>query len=248
MSPSPSPAPSDDTPATPASSAPNPHGLLTGIVEALVNDPGAEFRVRVHLPSLGDDGDARVWARLATFYASNGSGACFYPEPGDEVVVGFLNADPGLPVVLGSVYGKARAPAEPPTETNDVKALVTRGGQRLAFDDRDGVLEIRTSGHFVRLDEKRGEVRIEDENRNRVTLSSRGIALESASHVTISAKGNVTVDAGGNLALHAVGNVSVEGLQVAAKGKAKLTASSGAETQVTSSGIVEVRGTLVKIN
>jgi len=227
---------------------PQVQGLQTGIVKAVANDPGKDFRVQVNLPIVGDARNALVWARLATFYASKGFGALFYPEVGDEVVVGFMNDDPRFAVVLGSVYSSGRAPPSAPIDKNDRKSLVTRGKLRLDFDDKDLVLEIRTPKHTIRLDDKAGEVRVEDGNRNKVTLSKSGIALESASNLSITAKGNVTVDAKGNLSLKAGGNATLEGTQVVGKAKLKLSASSGGMSEVKASGLVKVQGAIVKIN
>jgi uncharacterized protein involved in type VI secretion and phage assembly len=189
-----------------------------------------------------------VWARLATFYASKGFGAAFYPEPGDEVVVGFMNDDPRFPVVLGSVYSTGRAPTSTPAEKNDLKELVTRGKLTLSFDDANGILEIRTPRHHIRLDDKADEVRVEDGSHNRVTLSKGGITVESAGDLTLKAKANVSVEAGGNLSLKARGNVSVEGIEVSNKAQAKLSASSGGIAEVKASALLEVKGALVKIN
>ena len=227
---------------------PQVQGLQTGVVKAVAKDPGGEFRVQVNLPLVGEAREALVWARLATFYASKGFGALFYPEVGDEVVVGFMNDDPRFAVVLGSVYSTNRAPPVPPAEKNDLKKLVTRGKLTLSFDDANGVLEIRTPKHVIKLDDKAGEVRVEDGNRNRIVLSKSGIALESASNLTLSAKGNVTVDAKGNVSLKAAANASLEGLQVATKAKAKLSATSGGLAEVKATGILQVNGALVKIN
>jgi uncharacterized protein involved in type VI secretion and phage assembly len=227
---------------------PQVQGLQTGVVKAVAKDPGNEFRVQVNLPLVGGAKNALVWARLATFYASKGFGALFYPEPGDEVVVGFMNDDPRYPVVLGSVYSKKLAPPSPPTEKNDLKALVTRGKLKITFDDKDGVLEIRTPKAVVRLDDKAGEVRVEDQNRNKVTLSKGGIALDSASNLTLTAKGNVTIDAKGNLALKATGNATLDGNQVTSKGRIKYSAGSGGMTELKASGLVKINGAIVKIN
>jgi Rhs element Vgr protein len=231
-----------------SSQLPQVQGLQTGIVKAVAKDPGKDFRVQVNLPLVGDAKNALVWARLATFYASKGFGALFYPEVGDEVVVGFMNDDPRFAVVLGSVYSSGRAPPSPPTDKNDLKSLVTRGKLRLDFNDKDLVLEIRTPKHTISLDDKAGEVRVVDGNRNKVTLSKDGIALESASNLSITAKGNVTVDAKGNLSLKAGGNATIEGTQVVGKAKLKLSASSGGMSEVKASGLVKVQGAIVKIN
>ena len=231
-----------------AAQMPQVAGLQTGVVKAVAADPGGGFRVQVNLPLVGGAKDALVWARLATFYASNGFGAHFYPEPGDEVVVGFMNDDPRFPVVLGSVYSSGRAPASQPAEKNDLKELVTRGKLTLSFDDENGVLEIRTPKHRIRLDDKADEVRVEDGSHNRVTLAKGGITVESASDLTLKARANVSVEAGGNLSLKARGNVSVEGIEVSNKAKAKLSASSGGIAELKASALLEVKGALVKIN
>lgn len=227
---------------------PQVQGLQTGVVRAVARDPGNEVRVQVNLPLVGEAKNALVWARLATFYASKGVGAFFYPEPGDEVVVGFMNDDPRYPVILGSVYSSKLAPPYPPAEKNDLKALVTRGKLRLTFDDKDGVLEISTPRHSVRLDDKAATVQVKDGNGNKVTLSKSGVALESASNLTLTAKGNVTIDAKGNLAMKAGGNATLEGIQVSSKAKLKYSAASGGLAEVKASGLLKVQGAIVKIN
>jgi Rhs element Vgr protein len=222
-------------------------GLQTGVVRAVATDPGGGFRVQVNLPLLGDVAPALVWARLATFYASKGFGALFYPEPGDEVVVGFMNDDPRFPVVLGSVYSANRAPPAAPAEKNDIKELITRGKLTLRFDDANAVLEIRTPKSRICLDDRADEVRVEDGNGNHVTLAKGGITVESASDLTLKAAGNVSVQAGGNLSLGATGDVSVEGLNVSARAQANLSAT-GSAAELKGSASVVVKGAVVMIN
>lgn len=223
-------------------------GLQTGIVKQVAKDPGGEFRVLVTLPILQDSAKG-VWARLGGFYASNKVGALFYPEIGDEVVVGFMNEDPRYPVILGSVYSKKLAPPYAPDEKNNRKAVVTRSKLEISFDDQNKVIEIKTPGkHVIKLDDKSGALSIRDSNDNQISLSKGGITISSASNLKISAKGNVTIDAGANLGLKAKANASMEGLQVAHKAKAKFSANGTAAAELTASGMLTVRGTLVKIN
>lgn len=222
-------------------------GLQTGIVKKVGADPGGEFRVQVNLPLVGDTNAALVWARLSTMYAGNGMGTFFYPEPGDEVVVGFMNDDPRFAVILGSVYSKKLAPPLVPDDKNDKKAIVTRGKLQIAFDDKDAVLEIRTPKHSIRLDDKTGEVTIADGNQNTVVLSKSGIAMESAKEVTITARTNVTIEAKANLTLKAGGTAALEGAVVNARASGKLSAQ-GALAELKASGITQVQGAVVKIN
>jgi Rhs element Vgr protein len=223
-------------------------GLQAGIVKQTGKDPAGEFRVLVTLPLI-QEGASAVWARLGTFYASNKVGAFFYPEVGDEVVVAFMNEDPRFPVILGSVYSKKLAPPLPPDEKNLKKALVTKGKLQVLFDDDAKVIEIQTPGkHVIKLDDKSGALSIRDGNDNNVTLSKGGVSITSASNLKLTAKANITVEAGANLDLKAKANASIEGLQVAHKAKAKFAANGAASAEITSSGMLTVRGTLVKIN
>lgn len=223
-------------------------GLQTGVVKTVGKDPGGEYRVQVDLPLVGDGKEALVWARLATVYAGNQVGAVFYPEVGDEVIVGFMNQDPRFPVILGAVYSKKLPPPVPPEAPNDVKALVTRGKLEVRFDDKDKVLTVRTPKQTVTLDDKAGEIRIEDGNQNRVVLGKSGVTIESAKNLTLTAKGNIVLDAKGTLSAKSAATASLEGATVNVKAQAKLAASSGGMTELTASGVVKVQGSLVKIN
>lgn len=223
-------------------------GLQTGIVKQVAKDPGGQFRVAIEMPLLQMPGQL-VWARLASFYASNKIGEVFYPEVGDEVVVGFMNQDPRYPVILGSLYSKKLPPPYPPDEKNNKKAIVTRSKLELTFDDQDKVIEIRTPGkNVIRLDDKAGKIAVTDGNSNSITLSKSGVVIESGANMTLKAKGNVTVDAGGNLKLTAKANATMDGLQVAHTAKGKFSANGTGTAELKSSGILTVQGTLVKIN
>ena len=227
-------------------------GLQTGIVKGVTNDPDGEFRVLVNLPLL-QNVNKSIWTRLSTFYASNKAGSVFFPEQGDEVVVGFMNEDPRFPVIIGSVYSKklaAPAPYAPDDKNkNTKKAIVTKGNLELSFDDQDKIIEIKTPGkNIIRMDDKAGEISILDSNKNKVSLSKSGIVLESGSNMKITAKGNLTIESDGNLSLNAKGNASMQGAQVAHKAKTKFSASGAMTAELTASGMLTVRGGMVKIN
>ncbi len=223
-------------------------GLQTGVVKKVAGDPAGEFRVFVSLPLLQDDAKG-VWARLGGFYASDKVGAVFYPETGDEVVVGFMNEDPRFPVILGSVYGKKLAPPVAPDEKNSKKALVTKSKLEITFDEEGKIIEIKTPGNnSVKLDDKGKTILIKDGNGNTVSLSNSGITLDSASNINITAKGNITVDAKANVKVKATANASIEALQIAHKAQTKFSAQGTAQAEVTASGMLTLQGAMVKIN
>ncbi|MGV3344497.1 phage baseplate assembly protein V [Enterobacteriaceae bacterium LUAb1] len=86
-------------------------------------DPQDFDRIPVSLPALNLPGEF-IFARLGKPWASKGSGFCFYPEPGDELVVGFIESDPRYPVILGALHNpKNRTPVSP-DKKNHLKGLV----------------------------------------------------------------------------------------------------------------------------
>jgi uncharacterized protein involved in type VI secretion and phage assembly len=223
-------------------------GLQTGIVKQVSKDPADEFRVLVSLPLL-QDASKGVWARLGGFYASNKIGAVFYPEVNDEVIVGFMNEDPRYPVILGSVYSKKLPPLYPPDEKNTKKAITTSSKLEITFDEKDKIIQIKTPGkHIITMDDKAGEISIKDSNKNTVSLSKSGITIDSATDIKMTAKGNITIQATGNLALSAKANATMEGLQVSHKAQTKFSANGTATAEVTASGMLTIRGAMVKIN
>lgn len=118
-------------------------GLHAAVVKKLDEDPQQEYRIQVELPWL--EGKSKLlWARLATMYATNGMGAYFLPEVNDEVLVGFMNADPTHPVILGSLYSEKHKPPFEYEAKNNTKAIVTREQLRIEFDEEKKVITIAT--------------------------------------------------------------------------------------------------------
>lgn len=222
--------------------------LQTALVLKTSDDPDGEFRVQVQLPLL-QAGSQGVWARLGSFYASNGIGAEFYPEVGDEVVVAFMNGDPRFPVIVGSLYSKKNPPPVTPDAKNNQKTIVTRSKLRIDFFEEDKAIAIATpGGHSIRLDDKAKTITIKDLNGNTMTMAPGGITASSAADMTLEAKGNIAINAQGNLTLKANANVSVAGLQIDAKADTTFAAQGSAEAKLTSAAMVQIQGGLVKIN
>jgi Rhs element Vgr protein len=177
-------------------------GLTIGLVADFADDPMGEARVPVRLPAIAS-GDDILWARLATPEAGNGRGFVFRPEPGDEVVVGFLADDPRFPVVLGALFGARNALPEDfagLSADNVGKGIATRHGGALVFQDQDSpILTVKTGTREVVLDDQAGAIRLSD-GQHELVMESAGITLRSAGTITIEASGalvlkGATVDA-----------------------------------------------------
>ena len=223
-------------------------GLQTGVVLKLDGDPQGQHRILVR-PTAGEATSEGLWARVPQLQASAGFGSFFLPEVGDEVLLGQLDEDPSRAVVLGSLYGSDRTPPYPLTADNAIKALVTRSGHRIEFDDADRRVTITTPARnqLVFSDEDQS-VEIKDHGGNLVRLSEAGIALHSLRDIKLEAQGRITLEAAGTVSVRSKADVRVEGLNVACLAQVGVSAQGGAGAELSSSGQTTVRGAMVMIN
>ena len=206
-------------------------GLQVGIVTALEGDPEGEFRVQVRMPLI--DQSEGVWARVALLDAGDSRGSFFRPEIGDEVVLGFLNDDPRNPVILGMLHSSAKPSPVTPADDNHEKGFVTRSEMKLMFDDDKKIITIETpNGNKITISDEDGKIELTDENNNKMTMDSSGVLMESASDIVIKS----------------TGDVNIEGTNVNVKANAQLKAEGSAGAEVSSGGMTEIKGSLVKIN
>ena len=238
-----------DIVAPPASGLlPGIEGLQVGVVKKLDEDPEGEHKIQVSVPVLQAETEG-VWARLAKFYASEGIGAFFVPEIGDEVVLGYFNNDPCHPVILGSLYSSKRKPPYSLTADNFTKAIVTKSELKIEFDDEKKVTTIETpGGNKIVISDDDKSILLADQNNNTVKLGSDGIALDSPKDIKITAKGKVSVDATGDLELNAKADVKIAGMNVNNEAKVGFVAKGNANAELSASGQTTVKGAMVMIN
>jgi len=209
------------------------HGLQIGVVTELAEDPGKEHRVRVKVPLAGM-GEQGVWARVATLDAGDKRGAFFRPEKDDEVVLGFFHDDPSQPVILGMLHSSKKAPPISPTADNHKKGFVSRSGITLEFDDDKKVLTLATPGkNRLVLSDNDGGITLEDQNGNKITMNKDGIAIESPKKA---------------VKLQAKTDFKAAGTKMTLEAQTTLTAKGGAKTEISSSGALKIKGSIVMIN
>ena len=172
-------------------------GLQIGIITAVGDDPDKAMRVKLKLPALGDDAP-ELWARWASPDAGNARGMIFWPEPGDEVAVGFFNDDPRAPVVLGSLFSAKQVPPAPydkPDGKNLPRGFFTKSGCEIGFiDDEKPKLFLRTKGkREVMLDDDGKLIKVSDADGNSLTIDSNGITLKTGKAFKVDAGGEVVI-------------------------------------------------------
>lgn len=172
-------------------------GLQIGVIEKFEEDPDKNFRARVKVPAFKSAKEGIVWARLSGPYAGKERGFCFFPEEGDEVVLGFLNDDPRQAIILGSLHSTTHAIPKGFTagKENFDKGIVLKNGTRIYLkDDKKSTIEIETPGkNKISMDDEKKTVTLVDAQKNSIELSDKGITIKSAKDLSIEASGNVTI-------------------------------------------------------
>jgi Rhs element Vgr protein len=242
-----------DVMAPPASGlVPGAKGLFNATVKKMDEDPDSQYRVLVDVPLLDPKGEG-IWARLTNFYSTNGAGAFFMPEVGDEVILGFINEDPRYPIILGSVYSstnKKPFTGLDPNEKNSVKAIVSKSGISVQFDDENKVWTVATPNkNTIIISDKDKKITIQDENNNSIVMSNSGIDLSSQKNINISANQNVTIKGNQGVNIQSSGgDVSIKGLNIKENADMQYSAQGGQMAQVSGGMQLTLKGAMVMIN
>jgi len=178
-------------------------------------------RVQLMLPWLPG---FQPWARLSNQMAGMGHGSEFVPLPGTEVLVSFNHGDVREPYVVGSLHNSIdRTPLLAPTDALTKRKIRTPLGHELAFD------------------EALQSVTLTSNTMSTVTLDPEKAELSTpTAKVTIGKLGDVTITAATKLTLQApVIEIKAEGA---------ITVSGGGGASFGSTGVCEIKGSMVKIN
>lgn len=172
---------------------PGVNGLQVGVVTQIKEDPDKEDRVEVTIPAMTSE-NGKIWARIVSIYAGKDMGVVFWPEVGDEVIVGFLNDDPRQPVILGAVHSSKNPSPIKSADKNPVKGIITKHGLKMLFNDEEKKIIISTSDNsLITINEKEKLIEVEDANKNTIKLSDQGISMESDKNIVIKSGANVKI-------------------------------------------------------
>lgn len=211
---------------------------------------------------LGQEGkNVSGWVPVASPYAYNDCGLYLLPEVGAEVVIAFNMGDRNCPIVIGSLWNTKNArEKDNAKKDNPVKRFKTKGGCIVDFSDEKSKekITIQTPKElFVKIEDENETITVADkEKKNSIIInvkdgsvnvkSDKTIGLETGnSKVTLDSSGvtikgdAITVEASNSLTLKGT-TVKVDGTQTTVSGNSK--------TDITSSGMTTVKGSMVKLN
>jgi uncharacterized protein involved in type VI secretion and phage assembly len=199
--------------------APRIVGVVVGIVTNN-KDPEGMGRVKVRFPWLSGNNES-TWARIATTMAGKKRGTYFLPEVEDEVLVAFEHGDIDFPYIIGALWnGKDEPPETNSDGENNTRLIVSR------------------SGHTIRLDDTKGNEKIEI-----IDASGKNtIVVDTKKHsITINADADISIQSSnGKLKLVAAG--------IEIKSQAGITVEATQQLDLKANGQMNIRGQLVNIN
>ncbi|MCB0697629.1 MAG: Rhs element Vgr protein, partial [Chitinophagaceae bacterium] len=222
-------------------------GIHNAVVLQIAQDPDNDYRILVKIPLISDTG---IWARLSNFSATSGAGSFFYPEVGDEVLVGFMNNDPRYPVIMGSVYSQKNKPPYTPDDKNTKKGFITKAGLKLEFDDENKITTVTTPANnsFV-LNDKDKTVTVSDMNGNKLVMSASDISISSPKNINISANQQVNIKGNMGVTLQATaGDVKISGMNVKTHADMEASIEGSATASLTGGAQATIKGAMVMIN
>lgn len=220
---------------------PGPKGLFIGEVTENSDDPENNFRVKVKIPSFNEN-DAGIWARLSGAAASENSGFIWYPEVGDQVIVGFLMNDPRFPIILGSLYSSTHGvfSDHQPASGNNQKAIVTRSHMKILFEEDTKVITITTPGdQTIVLSDEDKKIELSDQHGNIIKMDRDGILIDSSKDVVIKAQANIDMDAVRDFDANSIN------LNLVASAQGKFQAGPGLTLK--STGTTDLKGSMTNI-
>ncbi|HRI70688.1 MAG TPA: type VI secretion system tip protein TssI/VgrG [Polyangium sp.] len=176
---------------------------IQGLQSAVVVGPKGEDihvdeygRVKLQFPwdreAQGDD-KGSCWVRVAQAWAGPGFGMMTMPRVGQEVLVGFVEGDPDLPMVVGRMFDTT-SPVPYPMPENKTRTVLKsnskNGGNEITFEDK-------ADGELLYLSATRDLHKIVKKDELETTRGNRHVTVDG--DLILSAKGNVIIQAGKEL-------------------------------------------------
>lgn len=213
-------------------------------------DPKGMGRVQVQFLWQQASGEQTEWLRVLTADAGEGNektknrGFFLHPEVGDQVIVGFRYNDPNRPFIMGSLHHGQNIDSNH-IQQNHVKAITTRTGSQIIFNDTKHQIKISTSkGNIIKIHEKTGSIAIT--SASSIDINSPVIRINGSTSVDIQSPKITMGSIGGE---HPTDTIDIKAKAITIEGedtldeKSKVLTAEGTDTHsLKSSTLVEVSG------
>lgn len=217
-------------------------------------DPKKLGRIRVHFPWMDNSSLMTPWIPITTPYAHENSGIYFVPSVSSRVMVGFEGDDVEKPYCIGAVFDQAKAPdsawaGDYNNKDSKVHAIRSLSGQTIELHDEPGKEKIRIydtkNKNEIILDTANGSMTIKAADK--LVIEAKEIEIKAQSGMKIEA-GQTLYQKGMEIKSEAQTNLEAKAASVEIKSDGALKASGSASAEISSSGVMTVKGSIVMIN
>lgn len=224
------------------------YGVSIGIVTNN-KDPEKLGRVKVKLP-IRECQNETFWARMATLMGGSSKGSFFLPEVNDEVLVTFIEGDIHQPYIIGMLWnGQDKPPVGNEDGKNNIRKIKSRSGHELIFSDEAGGEKITiqsSKGHVIKMDDSSSaKIEIKDKSGN------NSIVIDTNSN-QVNVTGNMKINlkcGGSTIVIDGTQNSININSAMQLKIKSQMVdIEAGAMMNIKSNGMLNIKGTMVKIN
>ncbi len=150
------------------------------------------------------------WIRVATPHAGENKGWHFIPENSEEVLIGFEGGDVDKPYMLAAhFHGSAKSKIN--DADNNIKSLITKSGNTLTFNDKEGSITITDpKGSTIIL---KGDETIEIKSKKKILIQTKDVQVDAENDIVFKAKNNISFSATKNIELSANEAMSLKSMK-----------------------------------
>ncbi|MBC9795073.1 type VI secretion system Vgr family protein [Sinomicrobium weinanense] len=218
------------------------------------NDPKGLGRIKVQMAWQKENAQTTDWIPLASPHGGSGKGFHFIPEIGENVMVDFQSGNAELPYVTGSVHhNQAKSGYHDPD--NNLKAIRSRSGNKMVFDDKAGSTTITDKGSASMEMDGAGTTTITTAAKQLINVggeeggpANSSMSMDSDGNVEIKANTKITFIIGESKIEITGTQIKVTSDDILVDGKSQATIKGTDSAQAVFNGIAKIKGSQVDIN
>jgi type VI secretion system secreted protein VgrG len=231
--------------------------LVHGPQTALTTDGPDEYG-RMKVRFFWDSDGPSAWLRVAQFWAGPQWGSVFLPQPGNEVLVDFIDGDPDNAIIVGGVYNGKNMPPYPLPDKYCYSTIKSYRNNEIRYDDTNGAEEI-----YVHAQKDMNRV-VENADTVKVIKSDRTITLEQGTETIKIKMGNhirkidlgkseteamqsITLKVGANKIVIDQSGITLDGIMIKLKGQAMIDSQAPMQ-KMNGDATVIIKGGITMIN
>lgn len=223
-----------------------------------IDDPEKLNRVKCKRITSDPDVGETDWMYVCSPLAGTNYGLYMMPKVGDLVLLSYLGGDVHRPFVIGSLWTKdVAAPYKIEGGKNETFSFRLPSGTEVVFSEASGkesVTITAATGAKMALDGEGKKILVTDKDgKNALTmdLGSGAVTVQADKKLTLSAGTNasITLDgASGKITVNGKTGVDIQTAQLKAEASGTCQIKANGQMSVESSGMTQVKGSMLKLN